>query len=100
MLRNDVHLAAQAIALQKNHRVLVLTGKLDGPNGLPKSVSQHGKGVQLRMMGEYTRYIPTAIFEILDEDALCAIIDQLQINGGYKAIVLGPDGRSDPSYAL
>lgn len=100
MLRNDVHLAAQAIALQQNHRVLVLTGKLDGPNGLPLSVSHHHKGVQLRMMGEYTRYIPTGIFEVVDEDVLCAIIDELQIKGGYKAVVLGPDGMSDPSYAL
>lgn len=100
MLRNDVHLAAQAIALQNNNRVLVLTGKLDGPNGLPMKVSQHGEGLQLRMMGEYTRFIPTAIFEVIDEDALCAVIDELQVNGGYKAVVLGPDGRSDPSYAL
>lgn len=100
MLRNDVHLAAQAIALQQNHRVLVLTGKLDGPNGLPKTLVQHGEGLLLRMMGEYTRYIPTAIFEIIDEDALCAVIDELQDKGGYKATVLGPDGRSDPSYSL
>lgn len=99
-LRNDVHLAAQAIALQNNHRVLVLTGKLDGPNGLPKSVCHHGGGLHLRMMGEYTRFIPTAIFEVIDEDALCAVIDELQVNGGYKAVVLGPDGRSDPSYVL
>lgn len=100
MLRNDVHLAAQAIALQQNHRVLVLTGKLDGPNGLPLVVAHHGEGVQLRMMGEYTRYIPTGIFEVVDEDVLCAIIDELQVKGGYKAVVLGPDGTSDPSYAL
>lgn len=100
MLRNDVHLAAQAIALEQNHRVLVLTGNLDGPNGLPDAVSRHGSGVQLRMMGQYTKFIPTGIFEVLDEDALCAIIDELQDKGGYKAIVLGPDGRSDPSYAL
>lgn len=100
MLRNDIHLAAQAIAMQNNHRVLVLTGKLDGHNGLPKAVSQHGEGLPLRMLGEYTRFVPTAIFEVLDEDALCAVIDELQNKGGYKAAVLDADGRADPSYAL
>lgn len=100
MLRNDVYLAARAIALENNHRVLVLTGKLDGPNGLPLSVSQHGDGVKLRMLGEYTKYVPTGIFEVTDEDALCAVIDELQAHGGYQASVLDHQGRSDPSYAL
>lgn len=100
MLRNDLHTAAHAIAMERRTRVLVLTGKLDGPNGLPTLVSQHGAGIQLRLMSEYTRHIPVAIFEVVDEDALCAVIDRLQIAGGYKATVLDPSGRSDPSYAL
>lgn len=100
MLRNDIYVAAQAIALQQRNRVLVLTGKLDGPNGLPSELAGHGGGLTLRMIGQYTQYIPTGIFEITDEDDLCAVIDALQAKGGYKAHVVDENGRSDPSYAL
>jgi hypothetical protein len=99
-MRHDVQQAAQAIALQQNHRVLILTGKLDGPNGLPLAVVQYSNGLNLKMMGQYTRTMPMAIFEVIDEDALCAVIDQLQERGGYMAMVMGPDGRSDPSYCI
>lgn len=100
MLRNDVHATAHAIALERQHRVLVLTGKLDGPNGLPSSVSQHGDGIQLRLMSQYTQHIPMGLFEVINEDSLCAVIDQLQITGGYKATVIDENGRSDPAYML
>ncbi len=100
MLRNDMHVTAQAIALAHNHRVLVLTGKLDGENGLPKDLVQYGDGLPLRMMGSFNRFLQTAIFEILDEDALCAVIDALQCRGEHRATVMDCDGQSDPSYAL
>lgn len=92
--------AACSIALENHTRVLILTGKLDHASGLPKSVAGHGGGLALRMITPHMHGIPTALFEVLDEDALCAIIDELQSSGGYKAVVIDSNGRSDPAYVL
>ncbi|MBX9874397.1 MAG: hypothetical protein K2X84_06030 [Beijerinckiaceae bacterium] len=91
---------ALAIARKQHHRVLVLSGRLDGHNGLPSELIQHGEGVQLRALGAYTDSVPTGIFEVLDDDALCAVIDDLQCRGGYRAAVINPNGEQDPFYAL
>lgn len=100
ILKGSTRDMALAIARQQDHRVLVLTGRLDGHNGLPSQLIQHGDGVQLRAFGAYTDRVPTGIFEVLDDDALCAVIDDLQCRGGYRAAVINPDGQPDPIYAL
>lgn len=100
VLRGTIGEMAHSIATGESTRVLVLTGRMDAPNGLPTEVAHHGGGLRLRARGAYTNAIPTAIFEIIDEDALCEVVDQLKEKGGYKAQVLDAHGQRDPHYAL
>jgi len=100
ILKGSTRDIAQAIAREKDSRVLILSGRLDGHNGLPSCLTQHGDGVRLRALGSYTACVPTGIFEVTDEDALCAVIDALQGKGGYRATVIKPNGERDPNYTF
>lgn len=100
ILKGSTREMAQAIASENHNKVLILSGRLDGHNGLPTCLIQHGDGVKLRALGAYTASVPTGIFEIIDDDALCAVIDELQCKGGYRATVITPNGERDHNYAL
>lgn len=97
---NDLRVVAQSIALETRRRVLILVGRLDGTMGLPRTIDRYAADIELRMMSSITAHVTTGIFEVKDEDSLCAAIDQLQENGGYRATVVNTDGSIDPAYTI
>ena len=91
---------ARAIAIADACHILIVEGLMSGDIALPEILREHTEDLRLKLFSKTTPPISVGVYELCNSTPLDEIISLLEDNGGYKLVVIDPEGNEIPAYTI
>ena len=90
----------RAIAMTEGCHIVIIEGVMSGDIALPEILRAYDSDLQLKLYSKTTPPISVGVYELCNDVRLNEIASLLEDNGGYKLVVINPQGDEIPAYAL
>ncbi len=88
---------AEEIAEKEGYAILVIHGPIDQKTGFPEE--RHKDYMQIALYSPGDTCL-TGIYRVTDRENIGEVVDDLENHGGYRCVMINPDGTFHQGYQI